>query len=87
MFNKIFQFCSFFCIFLFLNLTNIKAKEYSILNPLPKDKMRSMTTARPSKSDYSYTIDSGHFQIETSFYSFDKTKTTDSKTTNKAHNT
>ena len=84
MFNKIFQFCSFFCIFLFLNLTNIKAKEYSILNPLPKDKMRSMTTARPSKSDYSYTIDSGHFQIETSFYSFDKTKTTDSKTTNKS---
>jgi len=43
-----------------------------------------MSTARPSKSDNSYTIDSGRIQIETSLYSFDKTKTTDSRTTNQS---
>lgn len=41
-----------------------------------------MSTARPSKSDYSYTIDSGHIQIETSLYSFNRTKTSQSQITN-----
>jgi len=81
---KPFYLCLTFSTCLLLNLANVKAENYSIFNPVPKNKMRNISTARPSKSDYSYTIDSGHFQIETSFYAFDKTKITDSKTTNKS---
>lgn len=72
----------FFFLFILAGSKNVFAKEYSIFSPIPKEKMRPMSTARPSKSDYSYTIDSGHIQIETSLYSFDKTKTTSSRTTN-----
>jgi len=84
MIYKILQLCLFCAIWILLNSHSAIASKYSIFNPVPKDKMRNMSTARPSKSDNSYTIDSGRIQIETSLYSFDKTKTTDSRTTNQS---
>lgn len=40
--------------------------EYTLLNPVPDDEMRAMSTERPSKTDSAVTIDAGHFQLETS---------------------
>ena len=62
-----------------------KASEYHLFNPVPDNKLRSMSTERPSKSDSVNTVDAGHFQIETSFISYTKNKDCDqdncSKTT------
>lgn len=63
---------------------NSYAEEYSLLNPVPEAKLRPMTTERPSKGISSYTIDSGHLQIETSLYSFTKNKDKGLKTTQKS---
>jgi hypothetical protein len=72
-------FAFFICVL--LTFTNANAEKYSLLNPVPKNKAREMTTERPTKSDSSHTIDSGHLQIETSLYAYDKTKNADSRTT------
>jgi hypothetical protein len=45
------------------------AEDYNLFNPVPDDKMRTMSTERPSISDSPYTIDSGHLQLETSVLS------------------
>jgi hypothetical protein len=39
--------------------------QYWLLNPVPRDQMRSFSTDRPTKSNVPYTVDAGHFQYET----------------------
>ncbi len=41
----------------------------TIFNPTPADKMRAMSTERPSKTDSAFSLDAGHFQIETNLFS------------------
>lgn len=48
------------------------AEKYSLFNPVPAAKLRPISTERPSKSNSVATIDAGHVQIETSFYSLKK---------------
>lgn len=38
--------------------------KYHLFNPTPKELMREMSTDRPDKTESPYTIDAGHFQIE-----------------------
>jgi len=38
--------------------------QYSILNPTPVNRLRSMETDRPDVTESSYTVDAGHFQYE-----------------------
>ena len=64
--------------------SNSYAENYSLLNPVPENKLRSMTTERPSKTSSSFTVDSGHLQIETNFYSLTKDKNHGAKTTTKS---
>lgn len=64
---------------LFLTPFKAYSGQYSLFNPVPKDKMKAMSTERPSKSDSSYTIDAGHFQVETSLYSLQKSKNADGR--------
>lgn len=40
-------------------------KTYSILHPVPKNKMREMETDRPDVTESPYTVDAGHIQYET----------------------
>jgi len=40
----------------------------TLFNPTPDDQMRPMTTERPSKTDSPYSLDAGHFQIETNLF-------------------
>ena len=38
---------------------------YSLFNPTPSAQMRDLSTDRPDKTESPYTVDAGHFQIET----------------------
>lgn len=40
-------------------------KKYSLFNPVPKEQMREMETDRPDVTESPYTVDAGHFQLET----------------------
>jgi hypothetical protein len=42
----------------------------TLFNPTPDDQMRPMTTERSSKADGPYSLDAGHFQIESNLYSY-----------------
>lgn len=38
--------------------------QYHLFNPAPRELMREMSTDRPDKTESPYTVDAGHFQIE-----------------------
>ncbi|MEO8821382.1 MAG: hypothetical protein ABI267_05890 [Ginsengibacter sp.] len=38
---------------------------YTIFNPTPKKLMRDFETDRPDVTESAYTVDAGHFQLET----------------------
>ena len=46
-----------------------KAK-YHLLNPTPREQMREMSTDRPDKTESPYTVDAGHFQIESDLFAY-----------------
>jgi hypothetical protein len=46
----------------------LAGEDNTLFNPTPDDKMRPMTTERPSKTDSPYSLDAGHFQIETNLF-------------------
>ena len=39
--------------------------DYTLFNPTPRDRLREMSTDRPDKTESPFTVDAGHFQIET----------------------
>src|SRR5215210_6301722 len=51
----------------------VDKSKYNIFNPTPKELMREMSTDRPDKTESPYTIDAGHFQIESdlAIFAFD----------------
>lgn len=56
---------------LVVNAINIYSQErYTILTPTPDNKLRPMTTERPSKMDSPYSLDAGRIQIETNLYGY-----------------
>jgi len=67
--NKNYMFC---IVLLFVLLVPFKGsgqqavqKKFSLFNPVPRSQMREMETDRPDATESPYTIDAGHFQIET----------------------
>ncbi|MES2572812.1 MAG: transporter [Verrucomicrobiota bacterium] len=43
---------------------------FHLFNPTPREQMREMSTDRPDKTESPYTVDAGHFQIESDLVSF-----------------
>lgn len=43
---------------------------YHLFNPTPRELMRPLSSDRPDKIESPYTVDAGHFQIETDFVSW-----------------
>ncbi|MFA6277120.1 MAG: transporter [Pedobacter sp.] len=43
-------------------------KKYTLFNPVPKDKMRDMSTDRPDITESPNSVDAGHFQVETDVF-------------------
>lgn len=44
--------------------------QYTPFNPTPRSFMREMSTDRPDKTESPYTVDAGHFQVETDLVGF-----------------
>ena len=53
--------------------TVLDKTQYNFFNPVPRELMREISTDRPDKTESPYTVDAGHYQIETSFvdYTYD----------------
>ena len=43
---------------------------YHLFNPTPADQLREMNTDRPDKTESPYTVDAGHFQIESDLVNY-----------------
>ncbi len=52
-----------------------QTQKYNLFNPVPKDKMRDLSTDRPDITESPQSVDAGHFQMETDLF-----KTTSNKT-------
>ena len=46
--------------------------QYTFWNPTPRELLREMSTDRPDKTESPYTVDAGHFQIETDIVSYSR---------------
>lgn len=57
-------------------------KKYSLFDPVPHSQMREMETDRPDVTESPFTVDAGHFQLET-----DLVRTTREKTESRQTNT
>jgi len=44
------------------------SQRYSLFNPVPKDKMKDMETDRPDVTESAYTVEAGHFQVESDLF-------------------
>lgn len=53
---------------------------YTLINPVPKELMREMNTDRPDTTESPVTVDAGHFQVEASFFDYNRDKTGGVKT-------
>jgi hypothetical protein len=51
--------------------------EYDLFDPTPRAQMREMSTDRPDKTESPYTVDAGHFQLETDLVSYSYDHDTD----------
>lgn len=54
--------------------------KYNLFNPTPTKQMRDMSTDRPDKTESPYTVDAGHFQIESDLITFTHDTTGDTDT-------
>jgi hypothetical protein len=43
-------------------------RKYTLFNPVPKDKMKDMETDRPDVTESAYTVEAGHFQVESDLF-------------------
>jgi hypothetical protein len=48
----------------------VHKRQYHLFNPTPVALMREMSTDRPDKTESAYTVDAGHFQIESDLVSY-----------------
>jgi hypothetical protein len=45
--------------------SSVDRSKFHLFNPTPKEAMRGLNTDRPDKTESAYSVDAGHFQIET----------------------
>jgi hypothetical protein len=45
---------------------------YHLFNPVPREAMREFSTDRPDQTESAYTVDAGHFQIESDVFAFSR---------------
>lgn len=55
--------------------TGMSKKNYNLFNPTPKNLMRDFATDRPDATESPYTVDAGHFQLETDLFKTEHFKT------------
>jgi hypothetical protein len=60
--------------------TRISKKNYTLFNPTPKNLMREFATDKPDATESPYTIDAGHFQLETDLFKSERLESRGTKT-------
>ena len=56
--------------------TNQDKSGYTLFNPTPVALMRELNTDRPDKTESPYTVDAGHYQVESDFFTYTHDHTT-----------
>jgi hypothetical protein len=66
---------SFLCLFVFI-AANASAQNstYTLFRPVPRQKMRKMSTDRPDITESPNSVDAGHFQVETDLFKTSRKK-------------
>lgn len=62
-----------------LSLAQSSTKKYTLFNPTPRNQMRDMETDRPDITESAYSVDAGHFQLETDLFKRVKNQQADGK--------
>src|SRR6266436_4230281 len=52
------------------SLARVDKAAYHLFNPTPREYLREMVADRPDKTESPYTVDAGHFQVETDLVSY-----------------
>ncbi len=52
---------------------------FHLFRPVPRDLMRDMSTDRPDQTESPFTVDAGHFQIESDLVNFTRDRQSDSR--------
>lgn len=60
--------------------------KYNLFNPVPVDMMKEMQTDRPDITESAYTVEAGHFQLETDLVKHSRNKSEGLSTTSMAYN-
>lgn len=68
-----------------LKIDSYKAN-FNLFNPTSKNLMRGFETDRPDITESAYTVDAGHFQLETDFFKTEKTNYNDFKAVDNYYN-
>ncbi|MEO6289332.1 MAG: transporter [Ginsengibacter sp.] len=58
----------------------------NLLHPVPKNEMRAFATDRPDATESPYTVDAGHFQLETDLFKRECSKVAGLKTVTNSYN-
>jgi hypothetical protein len=69
------------------SLQDSSKKKYDFFNPVPRNTMRSFETDRPDVTESAYTVDAGHFQLETDLFKTERYNADGVKTINNYINT
>jgi hypothetical protein len=59
---------------------------YNLFNPVPKNKMKDMETDRPDVTESAYTVEAGHFQVESDLFKQVRNKSDGVKTVENDYN-
>jgi hypothetical protein len=70
----------------FSQTADTSKQAYHLFNPTPKSLMRGMETDRPDITESAYSVDAGHFQVETDVFKSVKNKTDGVNTTQYFYN-
>jgi hypothetical protein len=69
------------------SLQDSSEQKYHFFNPVPGNEMRSFETDRPDVTESAYTINTGHFQLETDLFKTERYNADGVKTINNYINT
>ena len=66
--------------------TDSTKQQYHLFNPAPREQMRGFETDRPDLTESAYTVDAGHFQLETDLFATARSSVNGIKSTQNSFN-
>lgn len=66
--------------------TDTTRHKYNLSNPVPRDRMKDMETDRPDVTESAYTVEAGHFQVESDLFKQARNKSNGVQSIQNAYN-